>query len=456
MPVGITAKDIQECKQQIKELSNAIDVEIYHDKDNIVHIDAYTEDDVKAIEGSIPTKKWNEFWKTTEVYTGNVNDGYKYPTLIEENKIPGGKSYVFKMPIGKSTFHITKQDITVKEFLKARLIEVEVRADGNVEIKAIYDELPKEVPYELIERENNGFTIPIGKSIDGVPTIDFSQRANLIVAGDIGSGKSTVTKWIITYLGCMFGVDELDIYLADLKVLELCKFRKLKHVQRFVDNVDDLITMIHELKDEMDRRYKIFAEVGVKDIYKYNEKYPNDKMKYIVLVIEEFAEYTSELNSRCGRNEKHHKEIVTLKRFLSKARASGIMTIPTIQRPTAENMHPDIKSYLGNKIGLLATNKLSSAVICDDEELLLNLRGQGHGYFISQTNPKKPREEFQAFYIDDDEIEELLKEKDLLRDSDAPYGYAKDKKENKITNYNETNDEEVAIYSDENDYNDDI
>lgn len=418
IPFGITTKDMNKCKIQIKELSNAVDVEIYHHKNDIAHIDIITEEEFKTIEGSISNAKWNKLWEELQVVTGNHNDGYKYPSLIEEKEIIGGTSYIFKMPIGKSTFHIVKNDVTIKEFLQARLIEIKTLKDNNIEIKAIYEELPTNVPYKFLERIGKGFSIPLGKGIDGFAVIDFSKMANAIISGNVGSGKSIMTKWILTYLGCMYSEDELDIYLADLKLLEIFRFKNMKHVKRFVDNVDDLIKVIHELHGIMMERYKKFRDLDVSDIYEYNKKYPNDKMKYIVLVIEEFASYSEELNSRCSKNEKYHKEILFLKTFLSLARASGIMTIATIQRPTAENMHPDIKSYLGNKVCFLAVNKISSSIMTDDEDLLCSLRGQGHGYLINQTNTENPQQEFQAFYISNDEIKEILTKKGLLRDKE--------------------------------------
>lgn len=418
MPFGITTKDMNKCKIQIKELSNAIDIEIYHHKNDIAHIDIITKEEFNTIEGSINNTKWNNLWKELEIATGNHNDGYKYPSLIGEKEITGGTSYIFKMPIGKGTSNIIKHNITIKEFLHARSIEVEALKDNNVEIKAIYEELPTNVPYKFLKRVGKGFSIPLGKTIDGFAVIDFSKMANAIIAGNVGSGKSIMTKWILTYLGCMYSENELDIYLADLKLLEIFRFKNMKHVKKFVDNVDDLIKIIHELYDIMMERYKKFRDVDVSDIYEYNEKYPKDKMKYIVLVIEEFATYSEELNSRCTKNEKYHKEILFLKTFLSLARASGIMTIATIQRPTAENMHPDIKSYLGNKICFLSVNKISSAIMSDDEDLLCGLRGKGHGYLISQANTEKPIQEFQAFNISNNEIKEMLTKNGLFRDKE--------------------------------------
>lgn len=418
VPLGITTKDMETCEIQIKEISNATDVQIMHYKDNIIHIDISTYEDVEAFNGSIENDEWNQLWKELELTTGNYYDGYKYPRLISESKIKGGISYVFQMPIGRSSFHVEQHDITIKEFLEAKQIEVLALSKNKLEIKAIYEKLPEMIPFELVPRtSDDSYEIPVGKFIDGYAVLDFKKVANVLDAGMQGSGKSVVTKYALAYLGCMYSTKELEIYISDLKRTELNRFKNMKHVKKYVETPKDTDIMIKQLMKIMDERYKKFAEVKVSDIYEYNEKYPESKMTYIFVAIEEMSRYTSNSYVKLYYKNKGllGDQNETLAELLFNARASGISFWCTVQRPTKENLSPDVKSSLGNILAFKTMNSINSKIICDDDDKLKYLRGKGNGYLITEGLEK----EFQAFYISNDEIEQLLEDKDLLKEDDV-------------------------------------
>lgn len=426
IPLGITTKDIERCKIQIRELTDASEVEIAHCKGNIIHINVSTYEDIESFTGSIENDKWNELWKELELVTGNLNDGYKYPQLVCENKIAGGISHIFQMPIGKSSSHVLKHDTTIKEFLEAREIEITSLDKNKIEIKAIYDELPRFIPFELYPRtSDDSFEIPIGKFIDGYAVLDFKKVANVLDAGMQGSGKSVVTKWALTYLGCMYSPKELEIYISDLKRTELNRFKNMKHVKWYVDTPSGTDIMIKNLIKIIDERYKKFAEAKVSDIYEYNEKYPEDKMPYIFVAIEEMSRFTSNAYVKSYYTSKNLNtdQNYNLSELLFNARASGLSLWCTVQRPTKENLNPDVKSSLGNTLAFKTMNALNSKIICDDDDKLKYLRGKGHGYLITDGVQK----EFQSFYITNDEIEQLLEDKDLLKEDE--FLFNKDSKE---------------------------
>lgn len=415
VPLGITTKDMERCKIQIKEFSNANEIEILYCRSGVVHINIYHYEEIELFNGSIENDKWNELWKELELVTGNQYDGYKYPQLISENKIAGGTSYVFQMPIGRSSSHILKHDTTVKEFLEAREIEIVSLNKNKVEIKAIYDELPDFIPFELFPRtSDDSFEIPIGKFIDGYAVLDFKKVANVLDAGMQGSGKSIATKWALTYLGCMYSPKELEIYISDLKRTELNRFKNMKHVKWYVDTPSGTDIMIKNLIKIMDERYKKFAEAKVSDVYEYNEKYPENKMPYIFVAIEEMSRFTSNayVKSYYASKNLNTDQNYNLSELLFNARASGLSLWCTVQRPTKENLNPDVKSSLGNILAFKTMNALNSKIICDDDDKLKYLRGKGHGYLITDGMQK----EFQSFYITNDEIEQLLEDKDLLKE----------------------------------------
>ena len=172
----------------------------------------------------------------------------------------------------------------------------------------------------------------------------------------------------------------------------------------------DAVTLA--LLEIMDERYKLFAKYGVSDAYEYNERFPNDKLPYIFVVIEEMARFTSNksLKDHCTK-AKENDQNEKLAELLFAGRAAAMTLWVTVQRPTKDNLSPDVKSSLGNILAFQTTNSINSRIICDSDDQLKYLRGRGHGYFINEGC----EEEFQGFFISNKEIEKILKERNLYK-----------------------------------------
>lgn len=418
LPLGITTQDVETCKTQIQELCNTDEITIKYGKNHIFSIEVMHVKEIKAFNGSIDNRRWDKLWRELNMFVGNNSDKYKYPILTLEKNITGGKSYTFKLPIGKSTSHIKKEHTTIMEFLEARSIEVISLKENTVEIKAIYNELPRLVPFELIPRScKDSFEVIIGICIDGFAKLDFGSVANVLNAGMQGAGKSIATKVALTYMACMYEIDEVEIYISDLKKTELGIFKRLKHVKRYVNNVIDTDDMIKDLTKIMNERYDLFAKLGISDIQEYNKKYPESKLPYVFVVLEEMTRFTTADLSPGGYKSKNTPDQNTrLSELLFLARASGMSIWCTVQRPTKDNLSACAKSSMGNTIGFKTKDKLNSLIICDDEEgKLKDLRGKGHGYLITEECDK----EFQGFYITNNEITKLLTERNLLKETES-------------------------------------
>ena len=415
VPYGVTSDSMKRVSSEIKEKFNVDDVAIKPYKDDMVAVELRNVEPENIFKGSIPNEKWEELWKELKIYTGESSVGYKFPTLISENKVAGGIVYEFQLPIGKSSFHVDKQDITVSEFLEARYVEITPTTKNRIEIKAIYDELPTIIPFELVPRTSkDSFEVFIGKFMDDYSRLDFRAMANVLDAGMQGSGKSVVTKACLTYIGCMYDPSEIEVYIADLKRTELGRFRNMKQVKKYVETPEQTNEMVKELLDIMDERYKLFAQRGVSDAYEFNKKYPNEKMPYIFVVIEEMSRYTSNtsLKNLCKSN-KEDDQNEKLAELLFNGRASALTVWVTVQRPTKDNLSPDVKSSMGNILAFKTMNSLNSRIICDSDDKLKYLRGKGHGYLISEEGER----EMQTFWISNDDIERLLKQHNAFRDT---------------------------------------
>lgn len=312
-----------------------------------------------------------------------------YPFLKSKEKTDCSTIYKFTLPCGLclSDFEDKKEqieshlgkDILMKYTYKEIQIEV-----FETKMKTMYD-------YEPIEIKGN---VPVFTGFnrkDEIVSCDLSEgEPHMLIAGESGSGKSTVLRAIITNLILKSNV---VLHLIDLKNgAELNIFRKSKNVESFCRNISESINTLTNLSTEVERRYDLFYNKDVKDIKEYNKKFKYKKLDYQVLVIDEFADLQG--NKEC---------ISMLEDLGRKARACGIHLILSTQRPDHKVLNGAIKANITNILGLKTLNTTNSQIIID-EPGLENLRGAGHGIFKRGT-----KIEIQAPYLEPDKARELIK-----------------------------------------------
>ena len=333
--------------------------------------------------------KWSKFFEATGIRT-NIDERPTFTKVIETEK---GHKFFFATPIGFSTHQIEQKRTSILEFLNAKNIECEI-VDGCLMIDTTENTLPKLVPFEFVKSSQDVLEVAIGKTLGGYAKINFSNMPHTLIAGVTGSGKSCVTHSIITQSVCNYPPSKLQLYLADLKRVELIKYKNLKHTKAYVSTVEETEKLIDYLLNLCDQRYDEFEKMRVNKIETYNKRVKGDKLPYVILCIEECVRLVSNKSLQSKLSE-----------LLYISRACGIYVILTIQRPTKANISPEIKASLGNIIGLQTVNKRNSDVICEDNRLKF-LRGHGHGWIFKDNG----EEEFQGFYLNDetDEIDKIL------------------------------------------------
>lgn len=339
-------------------------------------------------EGSLKFR-WKKFFEATGIRTSSDEK----PTFTKAIETQKGHKYLFKIPIGFSTHQLEQKKTSILEFLNAKNIECEIVGDC-LTINATENILPKDAPFEFVKSSQSCLEVAIGKTLDGYAKLNFSKMPHTLIAGVTGSGKSCVTHSIMTQLVCNYKPSKLHIYLADLKRVELVKYKDLPHTKAYVKTVEQTEELIDNLLKICDERYDKFEEMKVNKIEIYNKRTTEGKMPYIVLCIEECVRLVSNKNLQSKLSE-----------LLYISRACGVYVILTIQRPTRANISPEIKASLGNIIGLQTVNRRNSEVICEDDRLK-KLRGHGHGWIFKDNG----EEEFQGFYLNDetDEIDKIL------------------------------------------------
>ena len=428
-PIGISSETMSKCKTQIKELSNSDDVQIAHYKSDLVYVVSTKNivEEKSSVSKEIEDEniKWTEFWTKTKKGSGDKESGFTYPQLIDINEWESGKEYIFSMPIGISTFNINQVDTTIKEWLGASRIDITSPSKSTMKIKSYLKELPGLVKYEKLPRiKRDELEAVIGKTHTGWKRLRLlSGTHNLFCGGGVGTGKSVAINTIITDLALNYNPRELEMWIVDLKIVEMNHFKKLKHVKQYGITVEEMMSMIDELVKIMWDRYKKMDELGVKKISSYNKVVPKEEqLPYILFVVEEIYEFSTSkvaLGSNSGKGGKGKKNeeekenyIDKLAMLLSKCRGAGIGAIISSQRLVNAYIPKNVSANLMTRLGFKVADSRESDLLTDGRYDATKLRGKGHGVLIDSEI-----EDFQGTFLDEDngEITYLLNKHNLLK-----------------------------------------
>lgn len=326
-----------------------------------------------------PKKSLDDFFKAANI----KNSLGEYPEVVIDNKTV----FVVFVPAGLSVDDFLKHKDALELYLNN---EVKMEASsGWVRIEML-KKLPKVIEYEIQNRTAKHIKFNIGKSSNKTITLDLKENPHTYVVGTTGSGKSVMTKVILTSIVNLYNPNEVELYLCDLKMVELNLFRNLQHTKKFVYTVEDTTEVISNLLEETRRRYNLFMENEVTNIFEYNKLKGVKKLKYQVLYIEEIVMLLEDKNKSAMK---------LLKQLIAISRASGCYVFLTTQRPDNTVIDNIVKANINNRIVLKCEDRKNS-VVALDEEGAEKLRGNGHGFIKNGANI----EEFQGYFITDDQV----------------------------------------------------
>lgn len=243
----------------------------------------------------------------------------------------------------------------------------------------------------------------LGKTITGEPiVIDVAKMPHMIIAGTTGSGKSVCINAFINTLIYQKAPSEVRLILIDPKVVELTLYNGIPHLLTpVITDAKKVVKVLNFLVEEMERRYSMLANLGVRNIEGYNQKLRDEhiaaeKMPYIVLIMDEFADMMSVVG----------KDIeIQIARLAAKARAAGIHLILATQRPSSDVITGTIKSNLPARIAFAVSSGTNSRVILD-EGGAENLLGKGDMLLMDPSSMGLQR--IQGAYLSDSEVEAIV------------------------------------------------
>ena len=251
---------------------------------------------------------------------------------------------------------------------------------------------------EAMRPEKGKLLLGLGRDTAGAPVvIDLTRAPHLLIAGATGSGKSVCINTIITSLLMQHGPESLKFIMVDPKMVELPGYNGIPHlIGKVITDVQQVMGALTWLLLQMDDRYRLFREAGVRNIDGYNDLARKRKsmasLPYLVLVIDELADLMMTAADDVERQ---------VCRLAQMARATGIHLILATQRPSTDVVTGLIKANFPSRIAFAVTSQIDSRVILDTpgaEQLL----GRGDMLLLRPEAAKLAR--VQGCYVADDEI----------------------------------------------------
>ncbi|RBW46044.1 cell division protein FtsK [Psychromonas sp. B3M02] len=270
----------------------------------------------------------------------------------------------------------------------------------------------------------SALTMVLGADISGSPVVvDLAKMPHLLVAGTTGSGKSVGVNCMLVSLLYKSSPEDLRMILIDPKMLELNVYEGIPHLlTEVVTDMKDAANALRWCVGEMERRYKLLAEIGVRNLAGYNavvkkakaagepiydplwkpgdsmaESAPElEKLPTIVVVVDEFADMMMIVGKKC-------EELIT--RIAQKARAAGIHLILATQRPSVDVITGLIKANIPTRIAFQVSSKIDSRTILGQQgaETLL-----GHGDMLYMPPGSGMPTRVHGAFVDDHEVHKVV------------------------------------------------
>ena len=323
--------------------------------------------------------------------------------------------------------------------LAAETIRIEAPIPGKQAVGIEVPNTEKETVHfrDIVESDEfqgakSKLSVALGKDVAGNMAIaDIAKMPHALIAGATGSGKSVCINTIIASIIYKAKPSEVKFVMVDPKVVELSVYNGIPHL--LIPVVTDPKKAAGALAwavQEMDNRYNVFAQKGVRDLKGYNALAEKEegigKLPQIVIIIDELADLMMVAA----------KEVEdSICRLAQKARAAGMHLIIATQRPSVDVITGIIKANIPSRIAFAVSSQVDSRTILDQvgaEKLL----GKGDMLFYPSGAPKPTR--VQGAFVSDDEVEKIVS----FIKSNGEATYSEDILES-IENSNKT-DKEIA------------
>lgn len=285
-------------------------------------------------------------------------------------------------------------------------LEIPNKNRVTVSLKTIFES-------DVFQMSQSSLCLALGVDISGDPVVvDLAKMPHLLVAGTTGSGKSVGLNTLLLSLLYKTRPEDLRLILIDPKMLEFAVYEGIPHLlTSVVTDMNDASYALNWCVNEMERRYKLMAELGVRNIKGYNEKVkkmPNieitetsslsgeveyhEHLPYIVVIADEFADMMMMVGKKVEQ---------LIARLAQKARAAGIHLILATQRPSVDVITGLIKANIPTRISFQVSSKIDSRTIIDQQGAE-SLLGFGDMLYLSPGSGQPVR--CHGAYVSDEAV----------------------------------------------------
>ena len=310
-----------------------------------------------------------------------------------------------------------KKIVGLQDDLMLNLAAEDIRIEAPIPGKsAVGIEIPNSETRPVLIRElmessefkkaASDISFAVGKDISGKTIVaDIAKMPHMLIAGSTGSGKSVCINTLIMSILYKANPEDVKLIMIDPKVVELSVYNGIPHLLLpVVTNPNQANGALKWAVNEMDKRYKMFANEHVRDINGYNDKIETlkqenpelTKMPRIVLIVDELADLMMVAS----------KDVeASICRIAQLARAAGIHLIIATQRPSVDVITGLIKANMPSRVAFKVSSGVDSRTILDmvgAEHLL----GKGDMLFYPQGYNKPLR--VQGAYVSDDEVSKVV------------------------------------------------
>ena len=356
-----------------------------------------------------------EMQENIETLEGTLGQFGIEADVVEVATGPTVTRYEIQLGPGIRVARITALADNIAMDLAASHVRVEAPIPGKA---AIGVEVPNSSPSPVSLRElceakefresASRLTVALGKDVSGASKYtDLTKMPHLLIGGATNSGKSIGLSSIITSLLMRNTPKDLRLVMIDPKRVELTLFDRIPHLMcPVVKDVREAPGVLRAVWREMDRRFDIFNDAGVRNIDGYNATASfQDRMSYIVVIIDELADLMIQAAAEVE---------TSICRLAQLARATGIHLVIATQRPSVDVITGTIKANIPSRIAFTVSSHIDSRTIldCKGAESLI---GHGDMLFLPIDASKPVR--IQGCFVGEGEIEAVCK---FWRDQEQP------------------------------------
>jgi DNA segregation ATPase FtsK/SpoIIIE, S-DNA-T family len=342
--------------------------------------------------------------------------------VVEVNLGPAVTQYALEVALGTKLSKITAlaNDLALRTEAPTGQIRIEAPIPGrnlvgieipnrSLEIVTLKTMLESSV----MSKSKSKLTVSLGLDVSGNPVVaNIAKMPHVLIAGTTGSGKSVLVNSFISSLLFRASPAEVKLILIDPKRVELTGYNGIPHLMTpVIVEVEKILASLKWAMDEMDRRYKTFAERGVRNIDSYNELAGFQSLPYIVILIDELADLMAFAPVEVED---------AIARLAQMARATGIHLVVATQRPSVDVITGLIKANIPCRIAFNVSSMIDSRVILDTpgaEKLL----GRGDMLYVPPDQAKPTR--IQGAFVSEKEVRKLV---EFLKTKNPPVEYTEE------------------------------